>query len=166
MEAAKTALTTYLGADVANEQLVLSNLLHRADIQFRIGKGNEARRIMSEHVNDGDLLPVCPDSVGKNVMIMAQRTENLRKTKSLEAIFLTCVQTRLWSRAAAPMDMIEETSPGYFTSVSSYTNLWSWERCLYAGLVMENESSHQEANLYFSQARGFLISWTLVLGDD
>jgi hypothetical protein len=55
------------------------------------------------------------------------------------------------------MEALEDLSPGYFSSVSSYTQSLPWQRCFVAGLVYQGigEREHEIAWQYFSQALEF-----------
>ena len=54
------------------------------------------------------------------------------------------------------LTLLEGASLGYFTSVTGYTKLWPWQRCLYAGLVHEQEKRYNLSMQYFFQSRVFI----------
>ncbi|KAK4903051.1 hypothetical protein LTR49_026894 [Elasticomyces elasticus] len=78
------------------------------------------------------------------------------EVKFLETVFLSMVRARNWQLAEHLSGLLENASPGYFTSVQTYSDLWPWQRCLYAGLVHEHCKVLNEAHLYFRQAFFFL----------
>ncbi|KAH7359244.1 CHAT domain-containing protein [Plectosphaerella cucumerina] len=94
--------------------------------------------------------------IGESLPLELERDEERRRVYSLELMFRACIKAEDWSRARELMTLLEEASPGYFTSVGSYTNLWPWQRCLYAGLVHEKTGACGLAGKYFIQSWLFL----------
>lgn len=169
IKTAQIVLLRYLETTATNSQSNLAAFLYKSDILFCFGDYHEAQRTLIENVNENKVLPDCTRLIAANISeskSTSQHIANIQRTESLEAIFLSYIQAGLWSQAAELMDTIELSSPGYFTSVSSYTDLWPWQRCLYAGLVLESRQSYKEAYLYFLQARYFLLGWAHQLLDE
>ena len=134
--------------------------IYRIDLACRIGNFMYGQSIL-DTMADGDdtcgpdlnditypLHPLLP--------IMSQR---LRILESTENLFEAAINAQEWQRAKKLLIRLEEQSPGYFTSVSSYTSKWPWRRCLYAGLVFEQEKQYHLSLCYLFQSWMFIKAW-------
>jgi CHAT domain-containing protein len=166
--AAQSALRNYLQESRGGGRKPLVVNLQIVDALHQAGDFDEAKDFLDTYVEDDDKFEIVVPSfqgTANLAMAMARAVQQCR-LHSLEAIFLACVNVKHWERAARIMPIIEEISPGYFTSVTSYTNLRPWQRCLYAGLVLEDQRHYREAYLYFLQARYFLLDMSEKMADD
>ncbi len=120
-------------------------------VAAELGEDALAEETLSS-MDDTETIPRLYPYIGRGTAAEFKRYDDRRALKSLEIILVCCVRLSLWSRASRLLAMLEEASPGYCTSVSSYTKLWPWQRCLYAGLVRENEGRYRLAFRYFCQA--------------
>ena len=98
---------------------------------------------------------------GDHVLIALGSPEDLepyltqKEVQWQELLLRGCVQTKQWERGRRVLDTLEELSPGYFTDVQSYTNVTPWERCLFAGLVMDGLEHHELALRFLAQSKRF-----------
>jgi len=139
--------------------LANDNLQTRAwiiDIAVAYGKPEIAEDIMSR-IDDTDVIPRQYSIIGEGTKAKMERIDDARRSlKSLEIIFLCGIRLSQWDRASRMLEMLESASPGYCTSVTSYSKLWPWQRCFYTGLVREKEGQYKLAFQYFGQAFFFL----------
>ncbi|CAI6331711.1 unnamed protein product [Periconia digitata] len=168
LKAAQSPLQKYLQEKEAEVRDKLVINLQNIDVLYQAGDFDQAKEYLSVHVGDEDRFPVIlpPIQDPAGFIQVIDRAMQQRKIQSLEAIFLCCIKVKDWQRATRLLASIEEVSPGYFTSVSSYTDLWPWQRCLYAGLVLESQGDYHESYLYFVQARYFLLEIAYTMADD
>jgi CHAT domain-containing protein len=125
------------------------------DIALNWGDDDLAKEILSK-IRDTDKLSSHYSRLGRVTKAEIKRCEDRRSLKSLEVIFLLCIKLSEWDRASRLLEVLEQVSPGYSTSVGSYTKLWPWQRCLYSGLVREKQSHYVISVQYFMQAFTFL----------
>ncbi|KAK4444796.1 CHAT domain-containing protein [Podospora aff. communis PSN243] len=139
--------------------LANNNLQCRAwivDVAVKYGEPERGAAVMSK-IHDADVIPRQYSGIGGSTVPTLQRTDAARRSlKSLEIIFLCCIRLSQWDRASRVLELLEVASPGYYTSVTSYSKLWPWQRCLYTGLVREAEGQYTLAFQYFVQAFGFV----------
>jgi CHAT domain-containing protein len=168
LKAAQCALYDFLNESESVGNTSLKVILQKIDILYQAGESDRAEVSMSLHVSDNDMFTIIPPYHESSQGLVEAMSRSVRRCrlKSLEAIFLSCIKLRFWQRAVQLMLAIEEVSPGYFTSVTAYTELWPWQRCLYAGLVHESQGDFQEAYLYFLQGRVFLLEIAGKMTDD
>jgi CHAT domain-containing protein len=168
LKAAQCALYDFLNESESVRNTSLEVVLQKIDILYQAGESERAEELMSLHVTDNDMFTIILPSRESSQDLVEAMSRSVRqcRLKSLEAIFLSCTKLRFWQRAVRLMLAIEEVSPGYFTSVTAYTELWPWQRCLYAGLVYESQGDFQEAYLYFLQGRFFLLEIAGKMTDD
>ena len=101
--------------------------------------------------------------IGDHVCIALDLPEDLvsepystqREVQGYELLLRGCIQLKHWERAGRVLDTLEKLSPGYFTDVQGYTKVALWERCLFAGLVMEGLEHHELALRFLAQSRRF-----------
>ena len=99
--------------------------------------------------------------VGDHVCIALDLPEDLvsepyliqREVQGYELLLRGCIQTKQWQRGRRVLDTLEKLSPGYFTDVQGYTKVAPWERCLFAGLVMEGLEHHELALRFLAQSK-------------
>ena len=134
------------------------------DVLVRSEDFKSARKVL-ETIDDEDCIPV-------QYMLLARGTNSLRrrrserlKQKSCELIFLSALRAKDWERASRLMQLLESISSGYFSSTVSYTKLWPWQRCLYAGVVLQHMGRHNDSMLYLTQALMFLHLFQDTLDD-
>ncbi|KAH8751163.1 CHAT domain-containing protein [Hyaloscypha finlandica] len=125
------------------------------DIAVLLGDEVLAREVLSR-IHDHDLLPQLYMTIGRGFSTDEIREEKRRSLRSLEVILLCSIKAGVWARASHLLQLLETASPGFFTSKTSYTQLWPWQRCLYAGLVHEKEQQYNLAMLYFLQSWAFI----------
>ncbi|KAH6720106.1 CHAT domain-containing protein [Leptodontidium sp. MPI-SDFR-AT-0119] len=123
------------------------------DVLRKRGHLVEAKKMASQ-LSSNEMLPNENDLPQSNFerVLMHER----RKIKSKEVIFHSQVNATAWTQARILMEELEDSSPGYFTSVSSYSQYLPWQRCFSAGLVYEGLGDFHIAWKYFLQA------WELV----
>lgn len=163
LEKANESLETFL-----NDQDILSreDLQARSyiiDVSMTYGADHFARDILSR-IKDDDLLPLQYVTVSRGFSAEVKRDERRRSLRSLEVIFLCSIKAGDWARARRLLDSLESASPGFFTSKTSYTQLWPWQRFLYAGLVYEKEQQYNLAMLYFRQSWAFIKVSQMCIG--
>ena len=112
--------------------------------------------------------------VGDNLFLASDLPEDLvsepylnqREVRWHELLLRGCIQTNNWERGQRLMDTLEKLAPGYFTDVQSYTKVAPWERCLFAGLVMEGLEHHGLALRFLAQSRWFYgsnqLMWQMI----
>ncbi|KAL2209868.1 hypothetical protein CC79DRAFT_1330321 [Sarocladium strictum] len=127
----------------------------RIEIAVKYGQPETAEEILAT-VDDQDMVVELYTAFDRSTLLAAKWQERTRKQKSLELIFFASVKVGNWERAEKVMTLLEDSSPGFFTSVGSYTRLWPWQRCLYAGLVHERAKHYNLALQYFMQSWFFL----------
>lgn len=155
LEKSREGLKNFLEDFLVTTREDLQTRALQIKIALQYGAKATAQSILNS-IEDEDCIP---DYHFQFDPVMEARNQQKRRQESLEVIFLLCIELQQWKRAKRLMEALETTSPGFFTSVISYTNLWPWQRCLYAGLVYENLGQYADANRYFLQARLFLLSW-------
>ncbi|MCJ1385652.1 hypothetical protein MMC17_008775 [Xylographa soralifera] len=106
-------------------------------------------------IGNGDSLPEPCTITDMLPTFVVPFVNQIKAVKSAETILQCCIAAREWPRAAQLMKVLEECSPGYFTSVSSYTRIWPSQRCLWAGLITEHTGDHKLAVAYYSQSLFF-----------
>ncbi len=147
-------MTSFLESQLVTKQTDLRNRLLVIEAHIMIGDDDMGRQLLAM-VDDTDQLQLSHSVIGRGRSVEAAVARQRLAMKSLELIFLACVRVKEWGRARLLMDQLERASPGFFTGVRSYTKLWPWKRCLYAGLVLESEERYNDALLYFLQASWF-----------
>jgi CHAT domain-containing protein len=147
-------LKAFLESPSARERTDLQSRLLVIEACITWGENDNACQILAM-IGDDDQLPLLHTIPGHGRMAEVKTSATRLAVKSLELIFLACVRAKEWTRARRIMDRLEQASPGFFTGVTSYTKLWPWKRCLYAGLVLESEGRYNDAILYFLQAFSF-----------
>lgn len=154
LKEANLCLKNYL----ADEEVFKDDLQARAyviDIAITFGEDNIAKEVLGR-ILDSDVLSLEYGGFGRGSSSEVSRAEQRRVLKSLELIFLCCIKVGEWKRASHILTLLEDASPGYFTSVTGYTKLWPWQRCLYAGLVYEQEKRYNLSMQYFLQSWVFI----------
>jgi hypothetical protein len=155
-EAAKH-LASFLGDDYILSNKDLRTRSYVIDVAMTLGDVDLAQFVLSE-IQDADCLAQKYMTIGRRSLADKKRDQKRRALQSLEVIFLCCLRARMWMRAGSLLQKLEDASPGYFTSTASYSNLWPWQRCLYAGSVYEDQQKYSLSTLYFLQ------SWMFVRG--
>jgi len=153
---ANTALKEFLFNAKVTRAQSLEAKCFRIDIAIKYGEERHAIELLST-IDNHDTTDQLYTLFGDSPVMELQRYIDRRKLDSLELIFIACVKAKDWKRAKQLMGLLDEASPGYFTSVGSYTHLWPWQRCLYAGLVHEKEEAYNLAMQYFLQSWMFVI---------
>ena len=150
MEAYRTC-ESYLEDDCNFEKDDLASKVRRINIADLIGDYDLVEETL-EAIKDDDNLSVslmlndiCPTSAAISV-------DQARKVRSAETLLQCCIKARAWTRAARVMKVLEDRSPGYFTSVSGYTHIWPSQRCLWAGLILEHNDDSILAMAYYLQS--------------
>ena len=131
---------------VTNESTTLTRL-YSVNLKARMGQIDAAAEILIS-VEDDVRLPIDlpEDLVSKQYLF---HKEILGQELLLDA----CIQVKNWQRGRSILDVLEKLSPGYFTTVSSYTRTPPWHRCLWAGLVMEGIDRHDLAIRFLIQGK-------------
>lgn len=152
------ANTTLIGFLSHPKVVVATNLeakCLRIEIAIKYGQPETAAEILAT-IDNQDMVVDLYTAFDRSTLLAAKWQERTRKWKSLELIFLASIRVGNWERAERLMTLLEDSSPGFFTSVGSYTRLWPWQRCLYAGLVHEKAKHYNLAFQYFMQSWFFL----------
>ncbi|KAK3172833.1 hypothetical protein OEA41_006158 [Lepraria neglecta] len=123
--------------------------LYCVNLKSRIGEMGEAAAVLSS-VKDDVVFPtdLPEDLVSKHYLVQ-------KEVQGQELLLGACIQVKDWERGSSVMDALEKLSPGYFTNVSSYTRIPPWQRCLWAGLVMEGLGHLGLALRFLTQSRYF-----------
>lgn len=152
----REALRAFLNDPVVMQSNTLQTKSLRINALSAIGDKASARVILDD-IKDSDELSQFYLGVGRGNSIDEHRSNLRLRTKSLETVLLLCIKCCDWSRAKRLLNLLESTSPGYFTSVSSYTKLWPWHRFLYAGLIYEHDRQFNLAGQYFLRSYAYFL---------
>lgn len=123
--------------------------LYRVILRASMGDKDFAASLLSE-VKDNVAFPtdLPQDLLSKHYLLQ-------KELQGRQLLLSACIQVEDWERSRGIMDALEKLSPGYFTSVSSYTRILPWQRCLQAGLIMEGLEHHGLALRFLIQSREF-----------
>ena len=141
-----TALSQSL--DLVDDWNPVASLLY-VEVLNRLGLEEMA---VATLMDVGDHVPIAP-GFSEDLVIEPCLTQ--KKIRWQELLLRGCVQTKQWERGRRVLDTLEELSPGYFTDVQSYTKVAPWERCLFAGLVMDGLEHHELALRFLAQSKSF-----------
>ena len=141
-----TALSESL--DLVDDSNPVVNLLY-IELLNRLGLEEMA---VATLVDVGDHLSI---ALGLPEDLVSEPYSTQKELQGQELLLRGCIQTKQWERGRQVLDTLEKLSPGYFSDVQSYTKANPWERCLFAGLVMEGLEHHELALRFLAQSKRF-----------
>lgn len=162
---ATEALNTFLNSEDRKIGWDTYTTVYCTLLLLKHGAVNKARETLSSWDARPNPKQDEDDAIGEYFQIDSQRAQRHQKLIKEELKLQCFIEVGDWPKALEVLESLEQLSPGWWSAVSSYSQYWPWQRCLFAGLIWENLGHPELAMRFYQQSWYFLSQTRLAFGD-